>query len=95
MLCAFSGVLLAFFMEPIPEIVIDSWEDLFKRKEVKITGFHLSFFQRYIEDFPDEEEMARDFSDRFYPFQDMEDQRVADKYSQNDPFVINISNSTC
>ena len=88
-LSAFSGVLLRFFMEPIPVIVIDSWEDLFQTKELKITGFHLSFIQIYIDQFQDQEEIAKDFGQRFYAFQDVDNQDIIDKYSENDRFVIN------
>ena len=45
MLSGFSGVLLRFFMEPLPSVVIDSWDDLYERKEVKILTFELSFMQ--------------------------------------------------
>ena len=65
MLSAFSGVMLRSFLEPLPDIVIDSWAELFERKDVKITGIQMSFIVNYIEEFDDQEQMAKDFADRF------------------------------
>ena len=63
-LSAFSGVLLAFFMKPLPKEVINSWDDLYLRKDVKITAFQLSFIYDYVENFYDKEDMAKDFAGR-------------------------------
>ena len=65
MLSAFSSVLLPFFMKPIPKEVVNSWEDLYHRKDLKTAVFRWSSLYQYIEYYKDTEEMAREFSTRF------------------------------
>ena len=65
-----NGLFLRFFVKPIPTVVIDSWTDLFNRKELSIIGLPISYMTNYIDTYIDTEEMARDFHSRyeiFYP----------------------------
>lgn len=60
------GLILNFFLQPMPKVVIDSWTDLFHRKEVSIIGLPLSHMTHFIDAHFDSEEMARDFADRYF-----------------------------
>ena len=66
MLSAFSSVMLPFFMKPMPKEVVNSWEDLYNRKDLKIGLFRWSSMYQYIDYYKDIDEMAREFSTRVY-----------------------------
>ena len=62
LLAAHSSVLRNIFIRSNPYIVIDSWEDLFERKDLKILVFESSFLKIYAENI--DTEMARNFKAR-------------------------------
>jgi hypothetical protein len=64
LLSAFSGVMYRSFIEPLPKITIDSWEDLYERNDVRIITPTLSFLANYAKSFREIDPMARDFESR-------------------------------
>ncbi len=71
-LSAFSGVLYGFFVKNIPNDVIDSWDELYSRKEfgIIISDYSLS------SDFPEEDNILHDFKARI-------DDKISLNYSIN------------
>ena len=66
MLSAFGGVLLPYFMKPVPNVVIDSWADLYHRPGIKVLALEMSFINSYITEFKDKgDPMALVFSEKF------------------------------
>jgi len=56
-------------MRPNPDEVIDSWEDLYNRKDMKIFAIEGSAIYKFIQINKDKNEMARDFASRLETFQ--------------------------
>ena len=73
LMSAFSGVLLRFFMEGIPYVVIDNWDELYNRKDIKIIALQFSFIKFYIDSFKDSDPKAQDFENRYFFFEDLGD----------------------
>ena len=62
----FSNYLIDYMVKVIPDIVIDSWLDLFMTKDVKIITMNSSPIQRF--SILSNTDMAKDFSARLEPF---------------------------
>ena len=88
MLSAFSSVLLPFFMKPMPKEVVNSWEDLYNRKDLKIAVFRWTSLYQYIEYYQDTEEMAREFSTRFYDLYILLSDDVDDEFAIRNHLTI-------
>ena len=63
-LSAFSGVLRGFFIQRTPCKCIDSWEQLYERKDLKIITQDMMYFARFVDKYKHVDEMARDFEQR-------------------------------
>ncbi len=79
MLSAFSGVLYGFFVKNIPNDVIDSWNELYSRKEFRITISDLSSHS----EFSEEDNILHDFKTR------IDDKLIFDSnYNENKLFSL-------
>jgi hypothetical protein len=79
MLSAFSGVLYGFFVKNIPNDVIDSWDELYSRKEFRITISDLSSHS----EFSEEDNILHDFKTR------IDDKLIFDSnYNENKLFSL-------
>lgn len=67
LLSSFSGVLRGFFITRIPHIVIDSWEDLYAIKNMRIYSQSISFLSNYVSE--SKSEMAIEFEKRIDMFE--------------------------
>ena len=63
-LSSFAGTLRGFYSKSIPNIGINSWEDLYERNDIKIVTSSLSFMNNYVENNINNSEMARNFKSR-------------------------------
>jgi hypothetical protein len=64
LLSGYSGVLRNLFMRPNLDDVIESWEDLYDRKDMKILSIEGSAVYNFVRMKEDRGEMARDFTSR-------------------------------
>ncbi len=64
LLAGYSGVLREFFIKSIPNVVIDSWEELYERKELRIATLEVSFIRNFAEKNANNDEMAQNFLSR-------------------------------
>jgi hypothetical protein len=64
LLAGYSGVLRDFFIKSIPNDAIDSWEDLYERKELRIATLEVSFIKNFAKKNANNDEMARNFLSR-------------------------------
>jgi hypothetical protein len=64
LLSAFAGVIRVFFIKSIPNNNIDSWEQLYDRKEMRIITLDISFFNNYIQEFKNLDIVAQEFYNR-------------------------------
>jgi len=64
LLSGYSGVLRDLFIRANPDDVIDSWKDLYDRKDIKIFAIEGPEIYRFVEIEKDTNEMARDFASR-------------------------------
>jgi len=63
-LSAFSGVLRGFFIQKMPCKCIDTWDQLYERKDLKIITVDMMYFARYVDNYKHVDDMARDFYKR-------------------------------
>ena len=63
-LSSFAGTLRGFYSKSIPNIGINSWEDLYERNDILIATPMLSFMNNYVENHINDSEMARNFKSR-------------------------------
>jgi len=64
LLSAYSGVIRDQFIRANPDVVIDSWEDLYDQKDMKIVTIEGSDIHHFVLDNQNNNEMARDFASR-------------------------------
>jgi len=64
LLSGYSGVLRSLFLRPNPDDVINSMEDLYDRKDMKILALEGFDIHQFVETQKDKNEMARDFASR-------------------------------
>jgi len=67
LLSGYSGVLRSLFLRPNPDDVIDSWKDLYDRKDMKILAMEGMALYHFAETQKDKNEMAREFASRLEP----------------------------
>jgi hypothetical protein len=64
LLAGFQGVLREFFIKAVPNNDIDSWEELYRRKELRISSPQVSFIRSYAELNAGNDKMAKSFLER-------------------------------
>ena len=63
-LSSFAGTLRGFYSKSIPNIGINSWEDLYERNDLRIATSKISYMNNYVENNINNNEMARNFKSR-------------------------------
>jgi hypothetical protein len=64
LLAAYSGVLIGFFIRSTPDDLIDSWDDLYQRNELKIVTHEYSFIHNFVQKHSNDNPMAQNFLSR-------------------------------
>ena len=62
----FNNLLLDYMVRAIPNVVIDSWEDLYNTPDIKIVAEDLEFLSKYTNN--SSSEMAKNFRKRLHVF---------------------------
>ncbi len=73
LLAAYGGVIKDIFLKPVPDVVVNSWNDLHQRKDLKIVTIEGSVIDNFVSNKGTDNEMARDFGSRLerIKFEDM------------------------
>ena len=79
-------------MKPIPKEVVNSWDDLYNRKDLKIAVFQWSSLYQYIDYYKDTDQRAREFSTRFQDLYVLLSDDVDDEFSLSNDLILPVYN---
>jgi len=94
-LSSYAGVLRGFFVRSLPNELIDSWEQLFDRKELRIaTKMEISFISHFAQTHINDSQMAQDFSSRIEGVLINDEDILAEYYDKtsNYQYVLSAQN---
>jgi hypothetical protein len=93
LLAGYGGVIREFFIRTIPDDVIETWDQLYKRKDLQIITFEGSVIYNFAQTEADTDEMARDFQSRmetiYFGVDHSSVLRIFDKVL-NDKYVLSM-----